>query len=75
MDPSYQMDYTSTVRALNDEARFFDDPRAMQFGLLCVIGDEGGPAQVGAIRDYGDGLAILHHRYYGGTWTRVMRRA
>lgn len=74
MDPSYLMDYTAKVRCLNDEARTFDDPRAMQFGLLCVIGDEGGPLQVGAIRDYGEGLAILYHRYRGGTWTRVYTR-
>lgn len=74
MDPMYQADYAAKVCALNDEARTFADPRGMQYALTCVLGDEGGPLQIGTIRDFGEGLAILHHVYRGGTWTRVMAR-
>ena len=74
MDP-HRPGQCATFARLGDEAHRFDDARAMVFALTCVIGDEGGPDQVGGIRDYtGDGLAILSHRYRGGTWTRVMKR-
>jgi hypothetical protein len=73
MDP-FRRGQCPTVGRLGDEAHLFADANAMKYALACVIGDEGGPDQVGQIRDFGEGLAILHHVYRGGTWTRVMER-
>jgi hypothetical protein len=74
MDP-HRPGQCPTYARLGDEAHRFDDAQAMVFALCCVIGDEGGPDQVGGIRDYtGEGLAeciggaLIHITDNGKIW-------
>ncbi len=79
MNKCFSDAYNATIARLNDGAQVgFDYPAGRtawwSYALVCTIGDEAGPIQIGAIRDYGDGLGVLHHVYRNDTWTRVMCR-